>query len=62
MPLLVYLSYDYIFPRFAVWVLLLVVAAIDGWRHRDVRSRGYQLFWSLVGAAQMCWVPSGLLV
>lgn len=48
MPLLVYPDYAYVLPRFALWVLLLGVASIDGWRHRSIRSRGFQLYWSLV--------------
>lgn len=48
MPLLVYLNTDYLLPRFALWVALFVVAFVDGWRHRGIRSRGYQLFFALV--------------
>jgi hypothetical protein len=54
MPLLVYLNYAYVLPRFALWVLLLVVAFVDGWRHRRLRSKGYQLYWSLVRSLQRC--------
>lgn len=45
----VYLSWTYLLPRFALWVLLLVVAIIDGLRHRHVRSRAWQLYAALTG-------------
>ena len=61
MPLLVYLSYDYVLPRFAVWLLLFGVVLIDGWRHRSIRTRGYQLFWSLVGRAVAVGGAGGVL-
>ena len=50
MPLLVYLNYAYVLPRFILWGLLLVAAFTDGIRHKNIRSQGYQLYWSLVSA------------
>ena len=36
----VYLNLAYVVPRAALWLLLFVVALLDGIRHRSVRSRG----------------------
>jgi hypothetical protein len=36
----VYLSMAYVAPRALLWILLFLVALLDGIRHRAVRSRG----------------------
>ena len=40
----VYLEKLYLIPRLSLWVLLLLIALLDGWRHRHIRSRGWQLY------------------
>lgn len=44
----VYTSVPYAISRLAIWVALLALAAIDGIRHRQVRSRGWQLYILLI--------------
>ena len=46
----VYTSIVYGIIRLSVWTALFVAALIDGLRHRQVRSRGWQLYLLLLGA------------
>lgn len=58
----VYLEMAYVAPRAALWLALFLLALVDGIRHRAVRSRGYQLFWALVGSAALFVVQEVVLV
>ena len=51
MSVLAYTSVPYALARLAIWAALPAVAALDGARHRDTRSRGWQLFGALLAAA-----------
>lgn len=51
----VYTSVVYAIVRLSLWGFLFLVAALDGIRHRRVRSKGWQLFTLLV-------VSTGLFV
>jgi hypothetical protein len=44
----VYTSVAYAIVRLCIWGALLAAAAFDGFRHRQVRSRGWQLYLLLV--------------
>ena len=44
----VYTSVTYAIVRLCIWGALLLAAAFDGFRHRQVRSRGWQLYLLLV--------------
>lgn len=44
----VYTSVAYAIIRLCIWAALLAAAAFDGFRHRQVRSRGWQLYLLLV--------------
>ena len=44
----VYTSVAYAVVRLAIWLLLFIGAVIDGLRHRQIRSRGWQLYLLLV--------------
>lgn len=39
----IFLDQAYLIPRILVWLLLFVVATVDAYRHKTVRSRGWQL-------------------
>lgn len=51
MSVLAYTSVPYALARLAIWAALTAAAALDGARHRDTRSRGWQLFGALLAAA-----------
>jgi hypothetical protein len=44
----VYTSVTYAIVRLCIWAALLAAAAFDGYRHRAVRSRAWQLYLLLV--------------
>ncbi|KAL4859343.1 hypothetical protein ACK3TF_000461 [Chlorella vulgaris] len=58
----VYLNLAYVAPRAVLWVLLFVAALVDGIRHRAVRSRGFQLYWALVGCSALFVIQDVVLV
>lgn len=49
----VYTSVIYAIVRLSIWVALLAAAAFDGIRHRQVRSKGWQLFTLLVASTAL---------
>lgn len=58
----VYLEIAYVAPRALLWLALFVWALIDGIRHRAVRSRGFQLYWALVGSSALFVLQEVVLV
>ena len=46
----VWLNVAYLAPRWSLWTLLLIAASVDGFLHRHLRSRGWQLYAALVRA------------
>ena len=49
----VYTSVPYAVARVGIWALLLAAALTDGFWHRRVRSRGWQLYALLCGAVAL---------
>jgi hypothetical protein len=49
----VYTGIPYAIARCGIWVVLLVAALLDGFVHRQVRSRGWQLYAMLSAAVAL---------
>ena len=58
----VFLSPIYLGIRWSIWALLLLLGVLDGCRHRSVRSRGYQLYWLVVGCVGAFLVRDSFLL
>jgi len=49
----VYTSIPYGIARLSIWFALLVVAILDGVRNRQVKSKGWQLYYMLVAGTSL---------
>lgn len=47
----VYTSIVYASIRLGLWLLLSVVGIVDGFRHRQIRSKGWPVYYLLLGSS-----------